>query len=78
MTFEQLSRISFVRYFPAGRPAPLREADGEADRREFPAFRKDCPQGGQTVSRALRPAQPAGSTNTHNKPETCRVRDWQE
>ncbi|WP_229087720.1 hypothetical protein [Bacteroides congonensis] len=78
MTFEQLSRISSVCNFSAGRFAPLHGADGEADRREFPAFRKDCPQGGQTVSRALRPAQPAGSTNTHNKPETCRVRDWQE
>lgn len=33
VTLGQLSRISFVRYFLAGRPAPLRGADGRADRR---------------------------------------------
>ena len=40
VTFEQLSRISFVRYFSAGRFAPLPGADGEADRRRFPARRR--------------------------------------
>ncbi|WP_211146255.1 hypothetical protein [Bacteroides sp. 1001302B_160321_D4] len=37
MTIAQMSQLSSVRYFPAGRSAPLREADGEADRRKSPA-----------------------------------------
>ena len=52
VTFEQLSQISSVCDFSAGRFAPLHGADGEADRREFPMFRKV-----QTVSRARRQAQ---------------------
>ena len=36
VTFEQLSRISFVRYFSAGRSVPLHGADGEAERRKPP------------------------------------------
>jgi len=32
-----MSQLSSVRYFPAGRSAPFREADGEADRRKSPA-----------------------------------------
>ena len=38
--FARLSRISPVRYFSAGRFAPLPGADGEADRRRFPARRR--------------------------------------
>ena len=38
--FALLSRISPVRYFSAGRFAPLPGADGEADRRRFPARRR--------------------------------------
>ncbi|WP_390600808.1 hypothetical protein [Bacteroides sp. f07] len=72
MTFARLSRICYL-HFSAGRFAPLRGADGEADRREFPMFCK-----AQTVSRARRQAQPAGSTNTRNRPETRKARDWQE
>ncbi|CDL99556.1 conserved domain protein [Bacteroides xylanisolvens SD CC 1b] len=39
MTFARLSRICYL-HFSAGRFAPLHGADGEADRREFPMFRK--------------------------------------
>ncbi|WP_221661249.1 hypothetical protein [Bacteroides xylanisolvens] len=37
VTIAQMSQLSSVRYFPAGRSAPFREADGEADRRKSPA-----------------------------------------
>ncbi|MBT9927150.1 hypothetical protein GPL29_18540 [Bacteroides caccae] len=64
-----MSRISSVCNSSAGRFAPLHGADGEADRREFPMFRK-----AQTVSRARRQAQPAGSTSTRDRSENHR--DW--
>lgn len=47
----QLSRLSSVCDLSAGRFAPLHGAGGEADRREFPGFRRvrtvsrDTPQG---------------------------------
>ena len=39
VTFARLSRICYL-HSSAGRLAPLHGADGEADRREFPMFRK--------------------------------------
>ena len=39
VTFARLSRICYL-HSSAGRFAPLHGADGEADRREFPMFRK--------------------------------------
>ncbi|WP_390600822.1 hypothetical protein [Bacteroides sp. f07] len=70
VTFEQLSQISSVCDFSAGRFAPLHGADGEADRWEFPLFCKDCPQGANsqpgTPPGAVR-KKPAGNTETRRE-----------
>ena len=68
MTFEQLSRISSVRYFSAGRFAPLRGADGEADRRKSPLFSKGCPQ--DAISQSGTP--PGATRRKHKHPQQVR------
>ena len=50
-----------------GASAPLREADGEADRRESPIFCKDCPQGANS-----QPGTPPGAARRNRKPARCR------
>nr|WP_197078165.1 hypothetical protein [Bacteroides acidifaciens] len=78
MTFEQLSRISSVCNFSTGRPAPLHGADGEADRREFPLFRKDCPQGReQSAGHAVR-RNPKGVQSPARSRKPAGNRDTQE
>ena len=50
-----------------GASAPLREADGEADRWESPIFCKDCPQGANS-----QPGTPPGAARRNRKPARSR------